>query len=59
MVFKLVEINNIPKIKLSQEIEKTTIPCMKQIYRFYGDKDSMLIDIIFMDNDEVPKAGKS
>jgi nicotinic acid phosphoribosyltransferase len=26
MVYKLVEINGVPKIKMSEEIEKTTLP---------------------------------
>jgi nicotinate phosphoribosyltransferase len=35
MVYKLVQINGIAKIKLSDEREKTTLPGEKQILRIY------------------------
>lgn len=35
-VYKLVEINRQPKIKLSEDLEKVTIPGRKDIYRLYG-----------------------
>ncbi len=35
MVYKLVDIDGIPKIKLSDEKEKTTLPGEKQIIRIY------------------------
>ena len=35
-VYKLVEINKQPKIKLSEDLEKVTIPGRKDIYRLYG-----------------------
>jgi len=35
MVYKLVDINGVAKIKLSDEREKTTLPGEKQIIRVY------------------------
>lgn len=35
-VYKLVEINSHPRIKLSQEITKVTMPCRKNVYRLYA-----------------------
>lgn len=35
MVYKLVNLDNIPRIKLSEEVEKTTIPGAKSIIRIY------------------------
>ena len=35
-VYKLVEINRQPKIKLSEDLEKVTIPGQKDVYRLYG-----------------------
>lgn len=40
MVYKLVYLDNIPRIKLSEEVEKTTIPGAKSILRVYTDTDS-------------------
>ena len=35
-LFQLVELNGDPRMKLSQEIAKVTIPGKKNIYRLYG-----------------------
>ena len=40
MVYKLVQINGLAKIKLSDEREKTTLPGEKQVLRIYT-KDSL------------------
>lgn len=40
MVYKLVEIKGVPKIKLSDEKEKTTLPGDKQIIRVYMDDEA-------------------
>lgn len=46
MVYKLVDINNVPKLKLSEELEKTTLPGEKQVIRVYGDGDRSLFDFL-------------
>jgi nicotinate phosphoribosyltransferase len=35
-VYKLVEINTVPRIKLSQDVEKITIPGKKVAFRLFG-----------------------
>ncbi len=45
-VYKLVEINDEPRIKVSGNVEKMTIPCKKQVYRIYDKNDIMTGDII-------------
>lgn len=46
-VYKLVEINKQPKIKLSEDLEKVTIPGRKDIYRLYGS-DGLKLVLLFI-----------
>ncbi|MFX1302658.1 MAG: nicotinate phosphoribosyltransferase [Promethearchaeota archaeon] len=51
-VYKLIEYNNIPKIKISEE--KLTYPGVKQVYRIY-DKDGMFKeDLLALENETAP-----
>lgn len=45
-VYKLVEINNQPRIKLSQDVEKVTMPGRKNVFRLYGIEGWAVIDIL-------------
>lgn len=45
-VFKLVAMNNEPRIKVSSEVEKTTIPFKKQVYRIYDEDDIITGDVM-------------
>ncbi|KAL7298795.1 hypothetical protein TKK_0008539 [Trichogramma kaykai] len=57
-VYKLVEINNQPRIKLSQEVEKVTIPDRKAAYRLYGADGHALIDLIQRFEEDAPEVGQ-
>jgi nicotinate phosphoribosyltransferase len=58
-VYKLVEINNTPRIKLSEEAEKTTIPGKKRVYRLYGGTENKpLLDVLLREGEPVPVAGQ-
>ncbi|CAN1813467.1 Nicotinate phosphoribosyltransferase 2 [Linum perenne] len=54
-VFKLVEINGQPRIKLSEDVTKVSIPCKKRCYRLYGKEGYALVDIMTGENEPVPK----
>lgn len=45
-VYKLVEINGQPKIKISDNQTKKTIPTCKQVYRLTGENNEYLMDIL-------------
>ena len=45
-VFKLVSMDNEPRIKVSSEVEKTTIPFKKQVYRIYDKNNIMTGDVM-------------
>lgn len=53
-VYKLSEINGEPKIKLSENIQKVTLPGRKQVYRFTDDSGLFVADAIALENDTVP-----
>ncbi|XP_046833981.1 nicotinate phosphoribosyltransferase isoform X3 [Vespa crabro] len=54
-VYKMVEINGQPRIKLSQEVGKMNIPGKKNAYRLYGADGYALIDILQRSTEEVPQ----
>lgn len=57
-VYKLVECKGEPRIKLSEEIVKVTLPGRKRIFRFYGGKDGNepLLDYMTFADEEPPIA---
>ena len=57
-VYKLVEINNQPRIKLSQEVGKVTMPGRKTAYRLFGVDGHALIDILQRVDEEPPQVGQ-
>ena len=53
-VYKLTAINGKPKMKISENIEKNTLPGKKQIYRYYDDDGYFYRDAISL-QDEKPE----
>ncbi len=54
-VYKLVEAKGIPRIKLSQELGKMTIPGKKEAYRLFGEDGYSLLDLMIRAGDKPPK----
>ena len=54
-VYKLVEINGKPRMKLGQEVEKVSIPGRSTCYRLYKDS-SALIDLMTRYREPAPDA---
>jgi nicotinate phosphoribosyltransferase len=57
-VYKLVEINGRPRIKLSNEVEKLVIPCRKTVHRLYGADGKPICDIIQRADEPAPREGE-
>jgi len=58
-VYKLVEVDGKPRIKLSQDMVKVTLPSRKSIYRLWGQADYPLVDLLSMENDStIPTVGQ-
>ena len=57
-VYKLVEVNRKPRIKLSEEISKMTIPASKDAYRLIGANRQPVLDLLIRSGEQVPEPGK-
>ena len=57
-VYKLVAVNGQPRIKLSDEPDKMTIPGRKEIYRLIGDDRHPVIDLMIEAGKEPPAIGE-
>lgn len=56
-VYKLVEVSGEPRIKLSQDVGKVTIPGRKEAYRLIGVGGSPLLDLLIQVGEEKPQPG--
>lgn len=56
MVYKVCEFQGLPRLKLSEETEKTTIPGSKKIVRAFNENDEPLFDALYLDDEEVPES---
>lgn len=57
-VYKLVEINGQARIKLSQDVEKVTMPGNKNCFRLYGADNHALIDLLQRFDEPPPVVGQ-
>ena len=58
-VFKLVEVNSRPCIKLSEEFEKITFPGKKNAYRIFDKDNNALVDFLTKADEVAPKVGET
>jgi nicotinate phosphoribosyltransferase len=56
-VFKLVQVNGTPRIKLSEDVEKVTLPGDKDAYRLYGKDGNGIVDLMMNTTEKPPTAG--
>lgn len=54
-VYKLVEIDGEPRIKISQDLVKVTIPGRKRAYRLSGEAGHYLADVLLLADEEPPQ----
>ena len=57
-VYKLVSINGSPRIKISQEVSKITLPCKKTPFRLFGADGHPVIDIMQLEEEPEPIAAE-
>ncbi len=56
-VYKLVEIEGEPRIKISQDLVKVTIPGRKRVYRLRGSEGYDLADVLTLHDESPPRVG--
>lgn len=56
-VYKLVELNGKPRVKLSADRFKTTIAGRKQCYRIYDKRGAMVCDVLTNADEKTPEPG--
>ena len=52
--FQLVEVCGTPRIKLSEDVEKVTIPGRKTVYRLFGVDGNALVDLMQRPEEAAP-----
>lgn len=57
-VFKLVDLNRLPRIKLSQDVGKVTMPGKKDAYRLYSESGHALVDLLQRSVEKPPNPGR-
>lgn len=57
-VYKLVELNGQPRIKLSQDVSKVTVPGRKDCYRLYSESGHTLLDLLQKFDEDPPMPGR-
>ncbi|MBC5774204.1 nicotinate phosphoribosyltransferase [Pontibacter sp. KCTC 32443] len=53
-VYKLSMADGEPRLKLSENIKKTTLPGLKQVYRYHDDAGNFVADAIALEGDAIP-----
>ncbi|KAI5627758.1 nicotinate phosphoribosyltransferase, partial [Silurus asotus] len=57
-VYKLVEVGGRPRMKLTEDPEKSTLPGRKSIYRLLDPDDHPQMDLLCLSDEPAPKAGE-
>jgi nicotinic acid phosphoribosyltransferase len=51
MVYKVCEFRGLPRIKISEEKEKTTIPGSKKVLRAYNELNEPIFDVLCLEEE--------
>ncbi|KAL2089638.1 hypothetical protein ACEWY4_014326 [Coilia grayii] len=58
-VYKLVEVSGQPKMKFSEDSEKTTLPGSKNVYRLLDSEGHPFLDLLCLSDEPPPAVGQS
>ncbi|MEJ2112037.1 MAG: nicotinate phosphoribosyltransferase, partial [Acidobacteriota bacterium] len=54
-IYKRAELNGVPKIKLSSDLDKATTPGLKKIVRFYNESGGMEADVVAENSEDLSR----
>lgn len=57
-VFKLVELNGDPRMKISEDMKKISVPGKKNVYRLYSGDGLALLDLLTKHDEPAPQSGE-
>ncbi|XP_062987278.1 nicotinate phosphoribosyltransferase isoform X2 [Elgaria multicarinata webbii] len=57
-VYKLVEVNGSPRLKVTEDKEKATVPGSKMVYRLWDDAGFPCLDLMALQDESPPRAGQ-
>ncbi|KAG8134042.1 hypothetical protein E2320_011782, partial [Naja naja] len=57
-VYKLVEVNGSPRLKVTEDPEKTTLPGRKVVYRLWDEAGFPCMDLMALEEESAPEAGQ-
>ncbi|XP_015678848.1 nicotinate phosphoribosyltransferase [Protobothrops mucrosquamatus] len=57
-VYKLVEVNGSPRLKVTEDPEKTTLPGRKVVYRLWDDAGFPCMDLMALEEEAAPEIGQ-
>uniref|UniRef100_A0A670I8U2 Nicotinate phosphoribosyltransferase n=2 Tax=Podarcis muralis TaxID=64176 RepID=A0A670I8U2_PODMU len=57
-VYKLVEVNGSPRLKVTEDKEKTTLPGIKRVYRLWDAGGFPCMDLMTLEMEPPPRAGQ-
>lgn len=52
---KLVAVNDVPQMKLSEEVAKINLPGKKDVYRLYSREGIAMLDLVQLGTEPAPK----
>ena len=58
-VYKMVQMNGTPRMKLTEDVSKITLPGVKTAYRLYNSSDQPVVDVMLRNDESPPKVGKN
>lgn len=58
-VYKMVQMNETPRMKLTEDVGKITLPGLKKCYRIFNKSNNPIVDVMLRPDEAVPKLNEN